>query len=223
MAAEVAGMELPIQDLDELARYCSQGIAERRFIIMIGLKALRLRCWTAPPALAGPNCQSTSRKCRSCNAMSVTEEGSARFVVAGLASEQQNCCATHQHQQTGSHAQAIIVQCKYDRTAARKQHGNERHSLGNGGKYSDRSSGSWGNNSLSSSRVAPAPDERAKNQAASSTKAYWQDRQHNPQHGQGEKNHSQGFMERFFSPAATSGNRLSAGPIRLEHAPRRAM
>ncbi|MCB1708810.1 MAG: SDR family NAD(P)-dependent oxidoreductase [Halioglobus sp.] len=38
VAAEAAGMELPIQDLDELARYCLQGIAERRFIIMIGLE-----------------------------------------------------------------------------------------------------------------------------------------------------------------------------------------
>lgn len=38
VAAEAAGMELPIQDLDELARYCLQGIAEQRFIIMIGLE-----------------------------------------------------------------------------------------------------------------------------------------------------------------------------------------
>lgn len=37
VAAEAAGMELPIQDLDELARYCLQGIREQRFIIMIGL------------------------------------------------------------------------------------------------------------------------------------------------------------------------------------------
>lgn len=39
LAAEAAGMELPIQDLDELARYCLQGIAEQRFIIMIGLES----------------------------------------------------------------------------------------------------------------------------------------------------------------------------------------
>ena len=39
VAAEAAGMELPIQDLDELARYCLQGIREKRFIIMIGLEA----------------------------------------------------------------------------------------------------------------------------------------------------------------------------------------
>jgi NAD(P)-dependent dehydrogenase (short-subunit alcohol dehydrogenase family) len=39
VAAEAAGMELPIQDLDELARYCLQGIREQRFIIMIGLEA----------------------------------------------------------------------------------------------------------------------------------------------------------------------------------------
>ena len=38
VAAEAAGMELPIQDLDELARYCLQGIREQRFIIMIGLE-----------------------------------------------------------------------------------------------------------------------------------------------------------------------------------------
>ena len=39
VAAEAAGMDLPIQDLDELARYCLQGIREQRFIIMIGLEA----------------------------------------------------------------------------------------------------------------------------------------------------------------------------------------
>ena len=39
IAAEAAGMELPIQDLDELARYCLQGIREQRFIIMIGLES----------------------------------------------------------------------------------------------------------------------------------------------------------------------------------------
>lgn len=38
VAAEAAGMDLPIQDLDELARYCLQGIREQRFIIMIGLE-----------------------------------------------------------------------------------------------------------------------------------------------------------------------------------------
>ena len=35
-AAEAAGMTLEIQDLDELARYCLQGIREQRFVIMIG-------------------------------------------------------------------------------------------------------------------------------------------------------------------------------------------
>ena len=38
VAAEAAGMELHVQDLDELARYCLQGIRERRFVIMIGLE-----------------------------------------------------------------------------------------------------------------------------------------------------------------------------------------
>jgi NAD(P)-dependent dehydrogenase (short-subunit alcohol dehydrogenase family) len=38
VAAAAAGMDLPIQDLDELARYCLQGIREQRFIIMIGLE-----------------------------------------------------------------------------------------------------------------------------------------------------------------------------------------
>ena len=38
VAAKAAGMELPIQDLDELARFCLQGIREQRFIIMIGLE-----------------------------------------------------------------------------------------------------------------------------------------------------------------------------------------
>ena len=37
-AAEAAGMTLEVQDLDELARYCLQGIRERRFVIMIGLE-----------------------------------------------------------------------------------------------------------------------------------------------------------------------------------------
>jgi len=35
VAAEAAGMQLEFQDLDELARYCLQGILERRFVIMI--------------------------------------------------------------------------------------------------------------------------------------------------------------------------------------------
>ena len=37
-AAAEAGMELPVQDLDELGRYCLQGILEKRFVIMIGLE-----------------------------------------------------------------------------------------------------------------------------------------------------------------------------------------
>jgi NAD(P)-dependent dehydrogenase (short-subunit alcohol dehydrogenase family) len=37
-AAEAAGMELPLQDLDELARFCLQGIRERRLVIMIGIE-----------------------------------------------------------------------------------------------------------------------------------------------------------------------------------------
>ena len=35
VAAEAAGMELQFQDLDELARYCLQGILDKRFVIMI--------------------------------------------------------------------------------------------------------------------------------------------------------------------------------------------
>ena len=35
VAAEAAGMQLEFQDLDELARYCLQGILEQRFVIMI--------------------------------------------------------------------------------------------------------------------------------------------------------------------------------------------
>ncbi|MDX1733876.1 MAG: SDR family NAD(P)-dependent oxidoreductase [Halioglobus sp.] len=35
VAAEAAGMELEFQDLDELARYCLQGILDQRFVIMI--------------------------------------------------------------------------------------------------------------------------------------------------------------------------------------------
>lgn len=34
-AAKAAGMELQFQDLDELARYCLQGILDKRFVIMI--------------------------------------------------------------------------------------------------------------------------------------------------------------------------------------------
>ena len=37
VAAEAAGMQLDFQDLDELARFCLQGIREQRFVIMIGL------------------------------------------------------------------------------------------------------------------------------------------------------------------------------------------
>ena len=39
VAAEAAGMQLDFQDLDELARFCLQGVLERRFVIMIGLEA----------------------------------------------------------------------------------------------------------------------------------------------------------------------------------------
>jgi NAD(P)-dependent dehydrogenase (short-subunit alcohol dehydrogenase family) len=35
VAAKAAGMDLQVQDLDELARYCLQGIREQRFVIMI--------------------------------------------------------------------------------------------------------------------------------------------------------------------------------------------
>lgn len=35
VAAEAAGMQLEFQDLDELARYCLQGILDKRFVIMI--------------------------------------------------------------------------------------------------------------------------------------------------------------------------------------------
>ena len=31
-------MELPVQDLDELARFCLQGIRDQRFVIMIGIE-----------------------------------------------------------------------------------------------------------------------------------------------------------------------------------------
>ncbi len=35
VAAEAAGMQLELQDLDELARFCLQGILDKRFVIMI--------------------------------------------------------------------------------------------------------------------------------------------------------------------------------------------
>jgi hypothetical protein len=38
VAAEAAGMQLDFQDLDELARFCLQGIRDQRFIIMIGVE-----------------------------------------------------------------------------------------------------------------------------------------------------------------------------------------
>ena len=38
VAAEAAGMVLEIQDLDELARYCLQGVRDQRFVIMIGVE-----------------------------------------------------------------------------------------------------------------------------------------------------------------------------------------
>lgn len=38
VAAKAAGMELEFQDLDELARYCLQGIRDKRFVIMIGVE-----------------------------------------------------------------------------------------------------------------------------------------------------------------------------------------
>jgi NAD(P)-dependent dehydrogenase (short-subunit alcohol dehydrogenase family) len=37
-AAEAAGMEFPVQDLDELADYCVAGVKEKRFIIMINVE-----------------------------------------------------------------------------------------------------------------------------------------------------------------------------------------
>ncbi len=37
-AAEAAGMNLEFQDLDELARFCLDGIKEKRFVIMIGVE-----------------------------------------------------------------------------------------------------------------------------------------------------------------------------------------
>ena len=37
-AAAAAGMELPVQDLDELARYALEGIRDKHFVIMIGLE-----------------------------------------------------------------------------------------------------------------------------------------------------------------------------------------
>jgi len=38
VAAQAAGMELEFQDLDELARFCLQGILDKNFVIMIGLE-----------------------------------------------------------------------------------------------------------------------------------------------------------------------------------------
>ena len=38
VAAEAAGMDLEFQDLDELARFCLQGILAKRFVIMIGVE-----------------------------------------------------------------------------------------------------------------------------------------------------------------------------------------
>ena len=38
VAAEAAGMQLDFQDLDELARFCLQGIREQNFVIMIGVE-----------------------------------------------------------------------------------------------------------------------------------------------------------------------------------------
>lgn len=38
VAAEAAGMQLDFQDLDELARFCLQGIREKNFVIMIGVE-----------------------------------------------------------------------------------------------------------------------------------------------------------------------------------------
>ena len=38
VAAKAAGMELEFQDLDELARYCLQGVLEKRFVIMIDVQ-----------------------------------------------------------------------------------------------------------------------------------------------------------------------------------------
>ena len=38
VAAEAAGMKLELQDLDELARFCLDGIREGRFVIMIGIE-----------------------------------------------------------------------------------------------------------------------------------------------------------------------------------------
>lgn len=38
VAAEAAGMQMELQDLDELARFCLLGILENRFVIMIGVE-----------------------------------------------------------------------------------------------------------------------------------------------------------------------------------------
>jgi NAD(P)-dependent dehydrogenase (short-subunit alcohol dehydrogenase family) len=40
-AAKAAGMDLPFQDLDELARFTLDGVREKRFVIMIGLEGAR--------------------------------------------------------------------------------------------------------------------------------------------------------------------------------------
>jgi len=39
VAAEAAGMDLPLQDLGGLARFCLHGMRDQRFIIMIGLES----------------------------------------------------------------------------------------------------------------------------------------------------------------------------------------
>lgn len=38
VAMEAAGVQMEVQDLDELARYCLDGIREKRFVIMIGIE-----------------------------------------------------------------------------------------------------------------------------------------------------------------------------------------
>lgn len=38
VAAQAAGMDLEFQDLDELAKFCLQGIRDQRFVIMIGIE-----------------------------------------------------------------------------------------------------------------------------------------------------------------------------------------
>jgi NAD(P)-dependent dehydrogenase (short-subunit alcohol dehydrogenase family) len=39
VAAKAAGMDLEFQDLDELARFCLQGIRDKHFVIMIGIES----------------------------------------------------------------------------------------------------------------------------------------------------------------------------------------